>query len=82
MSKKVIPQPYTSPAMESRRGAWERKANKSISRTENSDPYSVGGIVEGLWEAATTHGDGTATVGGPSVAKGASQSFVPSPKQT
>ena len=45
-------------------------------------PNLVGGAMEGLWEAATTHGDGIAIVGGPCPAKGASKSIAPSPKQT
>ena len=69
-------------AVESKRGARECKAKKSTSGTENFDPYLVGGAVEGLWEAATMHGNGATTVGGPSMAKIASRSSAPSPKET
>jgi hypothetical protein len=37
---------------ESRKGAGDHKAKQSTSSTNNSDPYLVGGVVEGLREAS------------------------------
>jgi hypothetical protein len=67
---------------EFKKGGGNHKAKQSTSNTDNFDPYSVGGAVEGLQEASIARGDGTINVCGLSHTKAACPSTSPSPKKT
>jgi hypothetical protein len=71
--KSKLEAPPKAAIIESRKGAGDQKAKQSTSGIDNSDPYSVGGAMEGLREASTAQEDGTIAVCGPSHTNAACQ---------
>jgi hypothetical protein len=65
----------------SKKGAGDQKAKQSTLGMDNSDPYSVGGAVEGLKEASAAQGDGMIVVCGLTYTKAACPSTALSAKK-
>jgi hypothetical protein len=65
----------------SKKGVGEQKAKQHTCKTQDSDPYLVGGVLEGLQEASTGRGDRTTVVIDSSPTMGPPPNATSSPKK-